>query len=104
MDKFTKLVVIAEQESLHSLTLLAQSVGLPVEQQTKIAVMAFGKRKFHRIISQLSLLISCDKSPLTTSFIGIETEPKLIFTKNKNTITKSKMIKRKFCFLVNGMR
>ena len=40
MDKFTKLVVIAEQESLHSLTLLAQSVGLPVEQQTKIAVMS----------------------------------------------------------------
>ena len=29
---------------------------------------------------------------------------KLIFTKNKNTITKSKMIKSKFCFLVNGMR
>jgi hypothetical protein len=66
--------------------------------------MAFGKRKFQRMISQLSLLISCDKSPFTTSFKGIETEPKLIFTKNKNTIATSKSIKRRFCFLVNGMR
>ncbi len=45
MDKFNKLVVITEQESPHSLALLAQSVGLHVEQKSRIAVMAGAELK-----------------------------------------------------------
>ncbi|MDP2713364.1 response regulator transcription factor [Rheinheimera sp.] len=39
MDKFTKLIVLSEQESLHNLTLLAQSIGINVQQQSKNAVL-----------------------------------------------------------------
>jgi LuxR family transcriptional regulator, positive regulator of biofilm formation len=39
MDKFIKLIVLTEQESQHSLTLLAQSVGIKVEQQSKNNVL-----------------------------------------------------------------
>lgn len=45
MDKFNKLVVITEQESPHSLVLLAQSVGLQVEQKSRIALMAGAEQK-----------------------------------------------------------
>ena len=35
MDKFVKLIVITEQDTTHSITLLAQSIGVVTEQQTK---------------------------------------------------------------------
>lgn len=40
MDKFIKLIVLTEHESQHSLTLLAQSVGIKVEQQSKHKVLS----------------------------------------------------------------
>jgi LuxR family transcriptional regulator, positive regulator of biofilm formation len=39
MDKFTKLIVLTEQKSKHNLTLLAQSVGINVIQQSKSDVL-----------------------------------------------------------------
>lgn len=51
MDKFTKLVVLAEQDSAHSLTLLAQSVGVPVEQKSRTEVMAALPQKSGTLIA-----------------------------------------------------
>ena len=45
MDKYNRLVVITEQESPHSLVLLAKSVGIPVEQKTRISVMAAAEQR-----------------------------------------------------------
>lgn len=39
MDKFSKLIVLTEQEHPHSLTLLAQSVGIEVEQKNRVALL-----------------------------------------------------------------
>ena len=39
MDKFGKLIVITEQDTTHSITLLAQSVGIVTEQKTKQMVL-----------------------------------------------------------------
>lgn len=51
MDKFTKLVVLAEQDSAHSLTLLAQSVGVQVEQKSRNDVMAALPQKAGTLIA-----------------------------------------------------
>jgi len=45
MDKFMKLIVLTEQESQHSLTLLAQSVGILVEQKSKVELLYGGTIK-----------------------------------------------------------
>ncbi|GAB59123.1 response regulator transcription factor [Rheinheimera nanhaiensis] len=42
MDKFSRLIVVSEHESLHNLTLLAQSVGIKVEQSSKIKLLCAG--------------------------------------------------------------
>jgi LuxR family transcriptional regulator, positive regulator of biofilm formation len=43
MDKFSKLIVLTEHGSRHSLTILAQSAGIDVEQQSKIDFLFGGK-------------------------------------------------------------
>lgn len=65
-------------------------------EPTKIAVIAFGNLKFKTMVCQLSLLAKPPVKVLKMSLKGIETEPKLIFIKNKtNSITVSKIK----CFL-----
>ncbi len=65
MDKFTKLIVITEQESPHSLALLAQSVGLQVEQKSKIAVMAAVPQKAGTLIACPYLSTDLNKKGLS---------------------------------------
>ena len=65
-------------------------------EPTKIAVIAFGSLKFKMIVSQLSLEGIPPVKVLKMSLKGIETEPKLIFTKNKTTSKTDKKIK---CFV-----
>lgn len=57
-------------------------------EPTKIAVTAFGNLKFRIIIVQLSFVGKFPVSVFKISLKGIETEPKLIFAKNK-TISKT---------------
>ena len=65
-------------------------------EPTKIAVIAFGSLKFKMIVPQLSLEGIPPVKVLKMSLKGIETEPKLIFTKNKTT---SKTDKKNKCFV-----
>lgn len=65
---------------------------------TKIAVIALGIRKLNKIISQLSFDVALPIKKLAISFVGMETEPKLIFIKNKTTSKADKSIK---CFVYN---
>ena len=39
MDKFNRLIVLTEQDTLHNLTLLAQSVGIKTEQRSKAEML-----------------------------------------------------------------
>ncbi len=64
---------------------------------TKIAVKAFGKRKFHKIISQ-EVLISFPIIELKISVVGMETEPKLRLSKNVPIKAKLKKTKSILCF------
>lgn len=57
-------------------------------EPTKMAVIAFGNRKFKIIVCQLSLSVSSPNSIKKTSLKGIRTEPKLIFISRK-TISKT---------------
>ena len=57
-------------------------------EPTKMAVIAFGNRKFKIIVCQLSLSVSSPNRIEKTSLKGIRTEPKLIFTSRK-TISKT---------------
>lgn len=45
MDKFSRLIVLTEQEQLHSLALLAQSVGISVQQQSRDDFLRRGPAK-----------------------------------------------------------
>ncbi len=65
-------------------------------EPTKIAVIALGNLKFKIIVSQLSLVGVPPIKLVKISSKGIETEPKLIFTKNKTTSKTDKIIK---CFV-----
>jgi hypothetical protein len=57
-------------------------------EPTKMAVIAFGNRKFKIIVCQLSLSVSSPNRIEKTSLKGIRTEPKLIFT-SRITISKT---------------
>jgi hypothetical protein len=70
---------------------------------TNTAVIALGIRKFHRIISQLSLLMGLENKLRTTSSKGMLTEPKLTFVKNRVTVARSNSKKRNVCFWVIGI-
>ena len=65
-------------------------------EPTKTAVIAFGNLKFKIIVSQLSLAGKLPVKVLKISLNGIETEPKLIFKKNKIISKTDKNIK---CFV-----
>ena len=65
-------------------------------EPTKIAVIAFGNLKFRMIVSQLSLGGVPPVKIVKISLKGIETEPKLIFTKNKIISKNERKIK---CFV-----
>ena len=65
-------------------------------EPTKIAVIAFGNLKFRMIVSQLSLGGVPPVKVVKISLKGIETEPKLIFTKNKIISKSERKIK---CFV-----
>ena len=65
-------------------------------EPTKIAVIALGNLKFKIIISQLTLVDFPPIKVVKISSKGIETEPRLIFTKNKTTSKTDKIIK---CFV-----
>ncbi len=65
-------------------------------EPTKIAVMAFGNLKLRMIVSQLSFETTPPNKEFKISLKGIETEPKLIFTKNKTASKTDKIIK---CFV-----
>lgn len=51
MDKFSRLIVLTEQESLHNLALLAQSVGITVEQQSKNKMLYGGAVKAGTLVA-----------------------------------------------------
>ncbi len=63
---------------------------------TKIAVIALGNLKFKMIISQLSFTESPPIIIENISLVGMLTEPKLIFIKNKKTSKTDNRIK---CFV-----
>ena len=65
-------------------------------EPTNIAVMALGNLKFIMIICQLSLMDSSPKRMAKIALNGIETEPKLMFKKNKITTKISSNIN---CFV-----
>ena len=65
-------------------------------EPTKTAVIAFGILKLSRIIVQLSLLVAFLVKKEKISSTGIETEPRLMFTKNK-TISKTDKLRK--CFV-----
>lgn len=65
-------------------------------EPTKIAVIAFGSLKLRIIVSQLSLVEFPPKRIEKISSLGIETEPKLIFIKNKTINKKDRKTK---CFV-----
>ena len=65
-------------------------------EPTKIAVIAFGILKLMIIVCQLSLVIFPPKMLLKISLNGIETDPKLMFKKNKII---SKTNKNRKCFV-----
>lgn len=67
-------------------------------EPTKIAVIAFGILKLNKIIFQLSLDVEFPVKKLKISCIGMETEPKLMFIKNKISSKTDKSIK---CFVYN---
>ena len=67
-------------------------------EPTKIAVIAFGKRKFKIIVCQLSLDTFPPVKLLKTWSNGIETEPKLMF-RNHKTISKTDSVIK--CFVYN---
>lgn len=64
---------------------------------TKMAVMAFGRRKFHKMISQ-EVLISFPIIELKISTVGMETEPKLRLSRNVPIKAKLKKMKSILCF------
>ena len=45
MDKFNRLIVLTEQDTLHNLTLLAQSVGIKTEQRSKAEMLYSASHK-----------------------------------------------------------
>ena len=45
MDKFVKLIVLTEQETLHNISLLAQSVGIKVQQLSRSDVLQMPQLK-----------------------------------------------------------
>jgi DNA-binding NarL/FixJ family response regulator len=45
MDKFVKLIVLTEQETVHNISLLAQSVGIKVQQQSRSDVLQMPQLK-----------------------------------------------------------
>lgn len=45
MDKFTKLIIISEHDTVHNITLLAQSIGINVQQVRKSAALNNGMLK-----------------------------------------------------------
>ncbi len=65
-------------------------------EPTKIAVIALGTLKFIIMVSQLSLVTLPPKRLLKISLNGIETDPKLMFKKNKST---SEIDNKKKCFV-----
>jgi len=65
-------------------------------EPTKTAVIAFGILKLIIIVSQLSLVTSPPKMLLKISLNGIETDPKLMFKKNRIISKTDKRIK---CFV-----
>lgn len=62
-------------------------------EPTKIAVIAFGNLKFRIIVCQLSLCGIPPVKVVKMSLKGIETDPKLIFTKNNITKKTDNTIK-----------
>jgi len=71
-------------------------------EPTKIAVIALGNLKFRMIVCQLSLTDSSPKKTAKISLKGIETEPKLMFTKHNATTKTSSIINcfvYFFCFI-----
>ena len=62
-------------------------------EPTKTAVIALGNLKFMIIVSQLSLATLPPKKLFKISLKGIETEPKLMFVKNKRISKTDKKIK-----------
>lgn len=65
-------------------------------EPTKTAVMAFGILKFKIIVCQLSLVAEPPESIFKISSIGMVTDPKLMFAKNRITSKPDKTIN---CFL-----
>jgi len=65
-------------------------------EPTKTAVIAFGILKLNKIIFQLSLDVEFPVKNARISSIGMETDPKLMFTKNNKTSKIDNKIK---CFV-----
>ena len=59
-------------------------------EPTKIAVIAFGKRKFKMIVCQLSFVSMPPVKMFKMSWKGIGTEPKLMFKRHKNMSSRNK--------------
>lgn len=51
MDKFMKLIVLTEQDTQQSLTLLARSAGIDVEQKTKLDILYSGAIKARTLVA-----------------------------------------------------
>ncbi len=76
-------------------------------EPTKIAVIAFGNLKFKMIVCQLSLAGFPPDKLFKISSNGIETDPKLIFTKkntNSKTANKIKYFVCFCCFILSFLR
>ncbi|MEH8020750.1 response regulator transcription factor [Rheinheimera metallidurans] len=65
MDKFMKLIVLTEQDAQHSLTFLARSAGIDVEQKTKLDILYSGTIKARTLVAYPYSTIDWNKHGLS---------------------------------------
>ena len=86
MDKFTKLIVLTEQESQSSISLLAQSVGIQVEQRNKLTVLYGSTLKAGTMLACPFHHIEWSKKGLSTELQYLQTKAPLFLFQAERTL------------------
>lgn len=88
MDKFIKLIVLTEQENQSSISLLAQSVGISVEQRSKLSILYGGTLKTGTLLACPFHHVDWNKKNLSTELQYLQTKAPLFLFQAERTLVE----------------
>lgn len=88
MDKFMKLIVLTEQELQSSISLLAQSVGIIVEQRSKLEILYGGALKAGSLLACPYNHIDWNKKGMSTELQYLQKKAPLFLFQAERTLVE----------------